>query len=547
MHLVMPKVIFGQILLSVLQMKKIIYRIVAIAAIFIGLSACKKDEVILNLTYESVEIAAEGQEVNIEVESNTDWTVTSSSDWVAFQPAQGSGNATVVATVSANKVEEARKATVVVRGGGLTRDVTISQAPYVLKVPEAAGAIEGKEKGAAGETIVLTVAEIPHAQTYKWYRDGKEVQNTEERSLETVVAGTYTVAGENGLGVGPVSPEKKVSFSTEYVFNAAKASYEGGDYNNAYKVEFSKSIDEQTEIGATVIFYEEKPDYNNILLPARSYKAIQPYKNNYTAVGTIAPNNEYALEGTRFYIKKNGLLVSESVNYVKEDGGSLEVSYAGGTYTIKGSLDCFIMSTVVDPEWGEYQIAKDSDKFTFEYSGKLEFENNWRDWNVYYYDDDFLDEDYDLGKVRAAYLKYGGTADFGTPVWGLELWSADQSTAGYDVFATFFAARDTIPEGRYTIAAEPRKGVRGTAERGYYLKPAYYGMACKHWNPEINNYDQAILGQPVEESYLDISKTGEGEYTISYVLVDSRKHKITASYSGHVEIMSGSSSSSSKE
>ena len=281
-------------------MEKIIYRFVALTAIFIGLSACKKDEVILNLTYESEEIAAEGKEVVMSVESNTDWTAASSADWVLVQPEQGSGNATLVVTVSANKVEEARKATVTLLGGGLTSEVTISQAPYVLKVPEAAGAIEGKEQGAAGETIVLSVAEIPHAHTYKWYRDGKEVQNTEERTLSVIAGGTYTVAGENGLGEGPKSPEKKVSFSTDYVFDTANASYEGGDYNNAYKVEFSKSIDEQTEIGATVIFYEEKPDYKNIILPARSYKAIPPYLNDYTAVGTIATNNEYALEGTRF-------------------------------------------------------------------------------------------------------------------------------------------------------------------------------------------------------------------------------------------------------
>ena len=147
--------------------------------------------------------------------------------------------------------------------------------------------------------------------------------------------------------------------------------------------------------------------------------------------------------------------------------------------------------------------------------------------------------------VSTAYFKYGGTKDYGTPVWGLELWGGDQSTAGYDVFATFFAARDTIPEGRYTIASEPGKAVRGTAERGYYLKRAYYGKNCKRWNPEISDYDQAILGQPVQESYLDIEKTGEGEYTISYMLVDSRKHKITAQYSGHVEILGGNGASAS--
>ena len=517
----------------------------ALAAVFIGLSACKKDEVILNLTYEPEEISADGKEVAITVESNTDWTAASSADWLDVQPEQGSGNATLVVTVSPNKKEEVREALIAVLGGGLTREVTISQAAYVLKVPEAAGAIEGKEQGTPGETIVLTVAEIPHARTYKWYCDGKEVQNTEERTLSVIAGGVYAVAGENGLGEGPKSPEKTVTYTKDYVFDTASASYEGGDYKNAYLVEFSKTIDAETEIGATVTFYEEKPDYSNIILPARSYKAIQPYLNNYTAVGTIAPNNQYALDGTRFYIKKNGAVVSETINYVKESGGSLEVAFADGKYTIKGSLECFVTATEVDPEWGEYMVTRDSGTFSFEYSGTLEFVNNWRDWGVYYFDDSFLDEDYDLGKVRAAYLKYGGTKDYGTPVWGLELWSADQSVAGYDVFATFFAARDTIPEGTYTIAAEPRKGVRGTAERGYYLKPAYYGMACKHWNPDLGNYDQAILGQPVEESYLKIEKTADGEYNISYILIDSRKHKISAEYSGHVEVLNGTAGSAS--
>ena len=86
-------------------MEKIIYRFVALTAIFIGLSACKKDEVILNLNYESEEIAAEGKEVVMSVESNTDWTAGSCADWVLVQPEQGSGNATLVVTVSANKVE----------------------------------------------------------------------------------------------------------------------------------------------------------------------------------------------------------------------------------------------------------------------------------------------------------------------------------------------------------------------------------------------------------------------------------------------------------
>lgn len=526
-------------------MKKIIYRFVALTAIFIGLSACKKDEVILNLTYESEEIAAEGKEVVMSVESNTDWTVASSANWVLVQPEQGSGNATLVVTVSANKVKEARKATVTLLGGGLTSEVTISQAPYVLKVPEAAGAIEGKEQGAAGETIVLSVAEIPHAHTYKWYRDGKEVQNTEERTLSVIAGGTYTVAGENGLGEGPKSPEKKVSFSTDYVFDTAKASYEGGDYNNAYKVEFSKSIDEQTEIGATVIFYEEKPDYKNIILPARSYKAIPPYLNDYTAVGTIATNNEYALEGTRFYIKKDGQIVSETVNYVKENGGTLEVAYVGGTTPSRAPLTAssrprksILIGVNIRCPWtaalSHSSIPANLSSRTTGATGA--FITSMRTSSMRTMTSARCVRHILSMVAPRTMVLQSGVLSSGEEICQLPVMMSSRH---------FFAARDTIPEGRYTIASEPGKAVRGTAERGYYLKPAYYGMTCKRWNPEISDYDQAILGQPVQESYLDIEKTGEGEYTISYMLVDSRKHKITAKYSGHVKILGGNGASAS--
>lgn len=521
-------------------MKRFNYWLVALGAVLAGLSACKSDdEFILDLAYEAQEIPSKGQEVTFAIESNTDWTAATTAKWLEIQPQQGSGNATVSVTVQPNSDDEKRQATITVSGGNLTREISITQAAYVLLPPEAAGSIEGKDQGEPGETIVLTVAEIPYASTYKWYRNGTEIQNTESRTLSVEAEGTYTVAGENGLGEGQKSPEKTVTYSKKYVFDTANATYEGGDYKNAYVVEFSKSVGTDTEIGATVTFFEEKPDYNNILLPAGNYESVQPYQHDFTAVGTIDPNSEYNFNGTRFYIKKNGQIKAETVNYAKEKGGSLDVAYANGTYTITGSLDCFITSTELDADG--YQITKmeDSGTFTFEYSGPLKFKNNWRDWGVYYYDADFLDSDYDLGKVKAAYLKYGGTKDSGVPVWGLELWSSAQSEAGYDVFANFYAAKDTIPEGTYSIAAEPGKGVRGTAERGYYLRPAYYGMACKHWNPALSipNYDQAILGQPVKESYLKIEKLGDDEYKISYLLIDSRNHKISAQYSGHVEIL----------
>lgn len=81
--------------------------------------------------------------------------------------------------------------------------------------PAAAGTITGSDSGE--DQIVLTIGEITHAATYKWYRDGKEVQNTSSRTYTATVSGTYKVAGVNPQGEGTASPNKVITITASAV------------------------------------------------------------------------------------------------------------------------------------------------------------------------------------------------------------------------------------------------------------------------------------------------------------------------------------------
>lgn len=59
-------------------------------------------------------------------------------------------------------------------------------------------------------SVLLSVGEIFYAETYRWYRDGQEVQCTASREYLATVSGTYKVAGVNSVGEGRPSPEVKV-------------------------------------------------------------------------------------------------------------------------------------------------------------------------------------------------------------------------------------------------------------------------------------------------------------------------------------------------
>ncbi len=81
--------------------------------------------------------------------------------------------------------------------------------------PAAAGTISGPSEVAEGGSIELSIGEIARAETYKWYKDGVEVQNDASRTLTVTEVGTYKVAGVNAYGEGTASADHVVTLLDE--------------------------------------------------------------------------------------------------------------------------------------------------------------------------------------------------------------------------------------------------------------------------------------------------------------------------------------------
>ena len=65
------------------------------------------------------------------VTSNTSWTVTDDASWLTVSPGSGSNNGTLTATYTENTTTSQRVGTITVIGGGITRTVTVTQAPIL--------------------------------------------------------------------------------------------------------------------------------------------------------------------------------------------------------------------------------------------------------------------------------------------------------------------------------------------------------------------------------------------------------------------------------
>jgi hypothetical protein len=161
----------------------------------------------------SQQVSEKGGTATFNVISNVSWNITNSDAWItAIAPAQGSGNQTVSVTFEANNAVSVRTSRFTINVDGLYGEALIIQAAG--KFPAAAGTISGDNEGF--ESITLTIGVIENADTYKWYRNGAEIQHSAERTCTVTENGLYTVAGVNAVGEGQPSPGKRVTV-TDYL------------------------------------------------------------------------------------------------------------------------------------------------------------------------------------------------------------------------------------------------------------------------------------------------------------------------------------------
>lgn len=179
-------------------------------ALLIGMNSCDKN----NDSTETLEVAptslqfdAAGGTKTIDVKSNTTWTATPSATWIEVKTEAS----TITVTVKAN-TGDALSGGITVKTSGLEKVVTVTQAGVSEnEVPAAAGTIT--ESDLTSTSAKLTIGAIAGAKTYKWYKDGAEVQNTESMTYTATANGTYKVAGVNAAGEGAASPNHVVTLS----------------------------------------------------------------------------------------------------------------------------------------------------------------------------------------------------------------------------------------------------------------------------------------------------------------------------------------------
>lgn len=234
----------------------------------------------LAVEYTAVDIPGAGGTAAFRVVATVSWTAATTSVWITeINPAQGTGNADVTVTVAPNDTANPRTGTVTVSSGSLpAQTIEITQVGATL--PAAAGTIT--ESDVTPTSVVLNIAAIDGAATYKWYKDNAEVQNTASRTYTATANGTYKVAGVNGIGEGPASPDHVVTlggqmatledYLGDYVFNVTymdinDESTAPGQYNDTmtrstsdeYDLRFTNAIDQQN---STVLATNTYMDFN---------------------------------------------------------------------------------------------------------------------------------------------------------------------------------------------------------------------------------------------------------------------------------------------
>ena len=114
-----------------MKIKHLLIGLFAVAAAV----ACKQDEPVetpkLDVDKTAVSLAATAGEASFNVTSNQSWVASADADWVSLEPASGQASEKSVAvkvTAEDNETTEARKATVTVKAGELTKTVEVNQA-----------------------------------------------------------------------------------------------------------------------------------------------------------------------------------------------------------------------------------------------------------------------------------------------------------------------------------------------------------------------------------------------------------------------------------
>ena len=188
-----------------MKLRSILCGVLALAANV----ACEQEEPMVTPSLEvsktSALVAAAGEELNVEVTANVDWTAAADQDWVSVNPASGKGSAqpaTVKITVNPNETFDSRTATVTVTADKLSKTVKITQTgadqpepeTYIL-VGEAVGGWDPVNNG-----VILTLKDGYYSAKAVNVAAKKGMHFTKNANWEGNVKGKHGLIAPNEIG-----------------------------------------------------------------------------------------------------------------------------------------------------------------------------------------------------------------------------------------------------------------------------------------------------------------------------------------------------------
>lgn len=197
-------------------MKKTLSMLAIMSAILVS---CAKSEInqegnnpeesYLNVYYDNIVFPSNGGEDYFDIESNTDWIISNTSDWLTIEPTEGNGNSSITLTASASDVYEDRNTVITVKAGDKTETFTVTQkyaeALLVTKnkfeIPQEGGDFTIEIKSNISYEIEIDadsqkwITEVPQSKaltTYFHTFNVSENPNTSNRQ------GLITIKGDDG-------------------------------------------------------------------------------------------------------------------------------------------------------------------------------------------------------------------------------------------------------------------------------------------------------------------------------------------------------------
>lgn len=191
-----------------MKIKHLLIGLFAVAAAV----ACKQDEPVetpkLDVDKTAVSLAATAGEASFNVTSNQSWVASADADWVSLEPASGQASEKAVAvkvTAEDNETTEARKATVTVKAGELTKTVTVNQAAGTGEEPGPDAATYFLVGDAVGgwnfdNPVVLTLTEGYYVAKSVAVTAQKGMHFTKNDKWEGNVKGLHGLIAPNEIG-----------------------------------------------------------------------------------------------------------------------------------------------------------------------------------------------------------------------------------------------------------------------------------------------------------------------------------------------------------